>query len=266
MRWHTFAKMDFSEIWIQTRLKVKTEERWKLHRIESSFGQPWLVQTIKFQNALVPKGFLDTFSNDSCSRWHGPLSPAQTQPLAVMDGDTEPSSTVIRSRKSVENVSQEFRRLFGTRGFDNWPAEAIIVWLKVRWIPVFLFYFSRRRACCALQPVWTQNSISAMEGVVCSWLARRCASAKVISWLLKRIKPLMAPVGPPCRRLRYFKHFIQPLGGIVTCTHEQLPIVKGAQKLLTAILFGNAKIHGLGGICLTMCELCFAQRDLSLPV
>ena len=75
----------------------------------------------------------------------------------------------------------------------------------------------------------------------------------------------MAPARP-CRQFRYFKHFIQPLGGIVTCTPEQLQIVKEAQKLLAAILLGNAKIHEFGGICATMCELCFAQRDLSLPV
>ena len=75
----------------------------------------------------------------------------------------------------------------------------------------------------------------------------------------------MAPAGP-CRRFRYFKHFIQPLGGIVTCTPEQKQIVKEGSEAFNGYSFGERKINEFGGICVTMCELCFAQRDLSLPV
>ena len=74
----------------------------------------------------------------------------------------------------------------------------------------------------------------------------------------------MASAG--CRRFRYFKHFIQPLGGIVTCTPEQLPIVKEGSEAFNSYSFGDAKHHEFGGICVTMCELCFAQRVWSLPV
>ena len=75
----------------------------------------------------------------------------------------------------------------------------------------------------------------------------------------------MAPARP-CRRFRYFKHFIQPLGGIVTCTPKQLPIVKEGSEAFNGYSFGERKFNEFGGICVTMCELCFAQRDLSLPV
>ena len=50
----------------------------------------------------------------------------------------------------------------------------------------------------------------------------------------------MAPVWP-CRRFRYFKHFIQPLGGIVTCSPEQLPIVKEGLEAFNGYSFGERK-------------------------
>ena len=75
----------------------------------------------------------------------------------------------------------------------------------------------------------------------------------------------MAPARP-CRRFRYFKHFIQPLGGIVTCTPKQLPIVKEGSEAFNGYSFKERKFNEFGGICVMMCELCFAQRDLSLPV
>ena len=51
---------------------------------------------------------------------------------------------------------------------------------------------------------------------------------------------LMAPAGP-YKRFRYFKHFIQPLGGIVTCTPEQLPIVKEGSKAFNGYSFGDQR-------------------------
>ena len=38
----TIAEMDFYEIWIQKRLKLKTEERWKLTEVQRSFCQPMI--------------------------------------------------------------------------------------------------------------------------------------------------------------------------------------------------------------------------------
>ena len=50
----------------------------------------------------------------------------------------------------------------------------------------------------------------------------------------------MAPAGP-CKRFRYFQHFIQPLGGIVTCTPEQLQIVKEGSEAFNGYSFGERK-------------------------
>ena len=55
----------------------------------------------------------------------------------------------------------------------------------------------------------------------------------------------MAPAWP-CRRFRYFKHFIQPLGGIVTCTPVQLPIVKEGSEAFNGYSFGERKINEFG--------------------
>ena len=59
---------------IQTRLKFKTEERWKLRSIERSFGQQRSVQQVFCQDALVPKGLRETFSNDFRDDMFGSLS------------------------------------------------------------------------------------------------------------------------------------------------------------------------------------------------
>ena len=50
----------------------------------------------------------------------------------------------------------------------------------------------------------------------------------------------MAPAWP-CRRFRYFKRFIQPLGGIVTCTPAQLQIVKEGSEAFKGYSFGECK-------------------------
>ena len=38
----TIAEMDFYEIWIQTRLKLKTQERLKLTEVQRSFCKPMI--------------------------------------------------------------------------------------------------------------------------------------------------------------------------------------------------------------------------------
>ena len=77
----------------------------------------------------------------------------------------------------------------------------------------------------------------------------------------------MAPAGP-CWRFSFFKHFIQPLGGIVTCTPKQLQTVKEGLDAFNGYSFGDhlKEIHELEKIWGTMWKHCFAQRDLSLPV
>ena len=51
---------------------------------------------------------------------------------------------------------------------------------------------------------------------------------------------LMAPARP-YMRFRYFKHFIQLLGGIITCTPAQLQIVKEGSEAFNGYSFGERK-------------------------
>ena len=44
-----------------------------------------------------------------------------------------------------------------------------------------------------------------------------------------------------CRRFSFSKHFIQPLGGIVTCTPEQLKIGKEGSEAFNSYSFGERK-------------------------
>ena len=74
-------------------------------------------------------------------------------------------------------------KTIGIKHFNYRTAQAIIVWLKVSsiWRQI------QRSSVLSLSRVWiqiSQKSISAKVGVVCSWLAWRCASTKVVVWLL----------------------------------------------------------------------------------
>jgi len=62
----------------------------------------------------------------------------------------------------------------------------------------------------------------------------------------------MAPARP-CRQFRFFKHFIQPLWGIVTCTPAQLQIVKEGSEAFNSYSFGELKINEFGEKCVMMC-------------
>ena len=60
----TFAEM---ESWVQTACSVQQalwEKKKEVPLFERTFGQQWSVQQVFCQNALVPKGFRSTFSND----------------------------------------------------------------------------------------------------------------------------------------------------------------------------------------------------------
>ena len=102
----------------------------------------------------------------------------------ILMDDSLTLSTCYRTSHSKMCIKGILKTI-GIKHFNYRTAQAIIVWKYAQKVQL-LFYFSRR-ACCTLQAVWTQNSVSAKVGVVCSCLARRCASAKVISWFFKRI-------------------------------------------------------------------------------
>jgi len=109
--------------------------------------------------------------------------------------------------------------------FDKRPVEPIIVAQKyaqfddkfsvlLEWClnsNFIVFHFCRGRGCLFQS---------------CSEVCQSRQPVQIYRLILKKILPnayhrLMAPAGP-CRRFRYFKHCIQPLGGIVvTCTPEQ---------------------------------------------
>ena len=74
-------------------------------------------------------------------------------------------------------------KTIGIKHFNKRTAEAIIGWHKERSITTTF----ERSWILSLSRVWiqiSQKSISAKVGVVCSWLIRRRASAKVVVWPL----------------------------------------------------------------------------------
>ena len=50
----TGAEMDYCEIWIQTQLKLKTEERLKLPEVQRSFCQPMIASAVLSLKCFIP--------------------------------------------------------------------------------------------------------------------------------------------------------------------------------------------------------------------
>ena len=106
-------------------------------------------------------------------------------PGCVANGVNRPYFSRSCYRTSHSKMCTEgVLKTIGIKHFNYGTAEAIIGWQKERWVLRFL----ERSWVLSLSRVWIQISqkfISAMVGVVCSWLARRCANTKVVVWLLK---------------------------------------------------------------------------------
>ena len=115
---------------------------------------------------------------------------------------------LMSSRKSFEMLTES---LLERESFDKSPAEAIIVWQKERWILRFIQRSSMSRVRIQISP----KSISAKVGAVCSCHTRslRCASAKVISWFLKRIQPYTYGHCTAMHTIQIFLNILSSLSG-----------------------------------------------------